>query len=163
MNITITREEYRNLLDLLQIATVVIHAHETGEDPRAEKYDALAQKVLAYSREAGLDSLVEYNAALQVYQPTAAFEETSEATDLIDDFIDDTFWDLLVRRFTDRDLGRAIGGEERLDGLSMTERFSLETPLISRYSNEFDQYGIERLEIVEQSGMVLTTPVKTSD
>jgi hypothetical protein len=163
MNLTLTKEEYRDLLDLLQIAHVVLHAHKTEDDPRAEKYETVMQKILARSREAGLGSLVEYNADLKAYAPTAAFEETSEAAIFLDEFIDDTFWDLLIRRFTDRDLGRTIGGDEILDELGSTERFTLETPLIQKYSAEFDEHGIERLEIVEQGSTASVSPMKTSD
>lgn len=163
MNVEITKEEYRDLLDLLQMAHLVIHAHETEDDPRTEKYDAVMQKILAYSKEAGLDSLIEYSGDMKEYHPTALFEETSEAGDFIDEFVEDSFWDILIRRFTDRDIARTVGGYEQLEGLSMTERFTLETPLIKKYSSEFDEYGLERLEIVEQRSTLLTMPAKTSD
>jgi len=45
----------------------------------------------------------------------------------------------------------------------MTERFTLEAPLIKKYSDEFDEHGIERLEIVEQGSALLTMPAATSD
>jgi len=162
MNIALTNEEFRDLLDMLQIAQVVLHAHKTEDDPRADKYDAVMQKILAVSREAGLENLVEYNTVMKEYHPTTVFEETSEAGTFIDEFVDDTFWDILIRRLTDRDMARTVGGYEQMDDLSEAERFSLEIPLIKKYSNEFDEQGLERLEIVEHDAL-LTLPVKTSD
>jgi hypothetical protein len=162
MNIAITKKEYRDLLDLLQMAHLVIHAHKTEEDPRIEKYEAIMQKILAASVDAGLGNLVEYSADMKAYQPTTEFEDTSEAPDFIDEFADDTFWDLLVRRLTDRDLARTVGEHGQADELSMTERFTLEAPLIKKYSDEIDEHGIERLEIVDQRS-ALVMPVKTSD
>jgi hypothetical protein len=163
MNIDITKEEYQNLLDLLQMAHWIMHGHRTEADPREAKYDVLIQKVYGLAKAMGQDRLVEFDPATNRYSPSAEFENTTEAWEFIDEFTEDMFWDQLIHRLTDRDVARTVGGYEQLDKLSMEERFIAEGPILERYSNEFDETGLDRLEIVEHFGPSLGMPTKTSD
>jgi len=162
MNMEITKEEYRNLLDLLLIAHGVLHAYEAEDNPVAERYEQTIQKIHFFAAAMGFQDLIQLDPDAGGYYPAPKFEETSEAGEVLDAFVDASFWDELIRRFSERDVARGLGGYELLGGLSMTERFALEAPVRSKYSEEFDQHGIERLEIVEHP-QTFAMPVKTSD
>lgn len=149
MNIDMTEEEYRNLLDVLHMAEWVMHAHETEKDPATGPYDQVIQKLYALAKPMGQDHLIEYDADAAEYFATRKFDDTTASWEFIEDFTEETFWDELIHRMTDRDLARKAGGYERLDRLSMKERFSLESPIIEKYSREFEERGLERLEIAE--------------
>jgi hypothetical protein len=149
MNIEISEEEYRHLLDMLQISQWVMHAHETEEEPRTAPYDRIMQKFYALAKEMGQDQLVEYDTSVQQYFLSHEFGETSFSRDLINEFTEDIFWDQLIHRLTERDLARTLGGYDQLDALSTTERFVSEGPITAKYVQEFDERGVERLEIVE--------------
>jgi hypothetical protein len=163
MNMDITKEEYRYLLDLLHMAHWIMHGHRTEADPREAKYDKLIQKIYGLAKAMGQDHLIEYSSSADRYSPSAEFEEITEAWAFIDEFTDDLFWDQLIHRMTERDLSRTFGGYEQLDKLSMQERFVAEGPILERYTNEFDGSGLERLEIVEHFGPSIAMPIKTSD
>lgn len=150
MKIDISKEEYSTLLDLLHMASWVLHAHENEQDPRTEPYDAVIQKFYALAKDMGQERMVTYHADAKKYLPTVEYENTAGSWEFIDDFMDDTFWDELVHRFAERDIARATGGLPEPDKLTMTERFTLEAPVLQKYTREFDEHGIDRLEIVEQ-------------
>lgn len=163
MNVEITKEEYRDLLDLLHIASWVLVAHKTEKDPRTEKYDTVIQKFYALAEEMGSGSLIEHDSHAGKYHPTREFEESSNVMDFIDEFVDHAFWDELIIRLAERDASRQVGGYEQLDLLSHEDRHALEDPLEERYSGEFNENGINRLEIVERFGDDASTPVTTHD
>ncbi len=163
MNIQINKEEYADLVDLLHIAHWVLSAHKTQKDPHIEKYEELIQKFFSLARDMGRDDLIQYNGRMGKFIPSIKFEETSQAWEFIDDFTNDTFWDELSNRLTQRDLERQEGGQENVNRLSMEERFKLEGSILERYSREFSEHGIERLEIVEQFGTAPWGSPKTSD
>ncbi len=84
--------------------------------------------------------------------------------DFVDEFVDHAFWDELIIRFAERDAARQVGGYEQLDLLPRENRHALEDPIEERYSEEFDENGIDRLEIVERFGdREAPKPLKTHD
>ncbi len=152
MNVDITKEEYLDVLDLLHIASWVLVAHKTGDDPRTEQYDRIMQKFYALAAEAGAGDLIEYNSGTRKYYPTRELEESSRTMDFIDEFVDHSFWDELIIRFAERAAARQAGGYEQLNLMSREDQRALEDPLEDRYTEEFNEHGIDRLEIVEQFG-----------
>ncbi len=164
MNVEITKEEYLDLLDLLHIAGWVLVAHKTEKDPRTEKYDAIIQKFYALAGQMGSGDLIEFDPVARKYYPTRKFEEGSNVMDFVDEFVDHSFWDELIIRLAERDAARQVGGYEQLDLLSHEDRHALEDPLEERYSGEFNENGIDRLEIVERFDDHDTSkPVRTHD
>ncbi len=152
MKVEITKEEYRDLLDMLHIAHWVMNAHKTGEDPRTEKYEKLIQKFYSLAGEMGLGGLIEFDSRIGAYFPTKTFDDESRSWDFIDEFVDDTFWDELIDRLTQRDAERQAGGYENLRTLSTEERLALESPIEERYAEEFTENGLNNVAIVEQFG-----------
>lgn len=163
MNIEMTEEEYRDLLDVLHMAEWMMHAHETEKDPASAPYDRIIQKLYALAQPMGQAHLVEYDAESREYFVTRKFDEDSIAWEFIEDFTEETFWDELIHRLTDRDLARKIGGYDRLDNLTMKERFALESPIIEKYSQEFEAQGLERLEIAASPAPMIPKPPETHD
>jgi hypothetical protein len=162
MNIEITKEEYPILVELLYMAERVLTGHKTESDPRSERYEKVVQKFYALAEKQGPGGLVEYDPDLKKYFPGRTVEEASEARKFLSEFADETFWHELMYRFTDRDLERQLGGHENVRKLNMEERFELETPIEEKYAEEFEQHGLDRLEIVERFGPAIAQ-AKTSD
>ncbi len=163
MKIEITQEEYRDLLDLLHIANWILVFHKTKIEPATEKYDAVIQKIYALAAEAGLGNLIEHNPATGKYRPTSAFEDSSNSLKAIDEFVDHSFWDELIIRFAERDASRQVGGYEQLDQLDHQGRHAVLDPIEKRYADEFNERGIDRLEIVEQFGRLMGKSMATHD
>ncbi len=147
MKIHLTSEEYRQLLDLLYIADWVMHAHEVDDSDECADHDLLIQKLYSYAAEAGCPDLVTLDPKHRDYQVSAQFEEETPAHEFIARYDDDTFWDELTERLTERDLEEEQGGQTTT--LSVEEYFRLAAPIREMYEEEFGDQGVARLRIVE--------------
>lgn len=163
MNIELTTKEYRDLLDILHIADVVMSGHRREEDVRTGRHRALIQKLSALAGGEGLDRLISYNESVHKYVPTAEFEQSSPAHVAIHEFGDHLFWDELINRLSVRDAAQIAGGIERLNAMSDTDRQAVEGPIRQRYIGEFAANDVANLAVVERFGIGGGIPVKTSD
>jgi len=161
MNIELSTSEYKDLLDILHIADVVMSGHRREEDKRTKQQRTLIQKLYALAQGEGLNRLIAYNATAQLHVPTAEFEETSVAHRAIDEFSDHLFWDELIGRLTARDASQIAGGMDALNALNDHDRQAMEQPIRQRYIQEFSANGIANLLIVE--GIGGGSLIKTSD
>jgi hypothetical protein len=148
MNIKLTKEEYHSLIEMLQIADWVLHAHKSDETEITHKYRALEQKIFGYAKGFGFAHLIEYVKEHKMYFPTRELEEKSDFMDHIQAFENDSFWDELIERLVDRDLRRDLG-EEAYDSLDLVARFEKRDPYEERYAREFHENGLDRLNILE--------------
>lgn len=145
----LTRDDYLALLTVMQIADWVLHAHKTEETADTQGFRELEQKVFALAPSFGCDQLIEYDEEEQQYFPTAEFDERSPGMELIEDFENESFWNELLERLTERDLVRQLG-EKSLRRLDPETRDQKEEPYIRLYSEEFATHGVDRLEILDQ-------------
>ncbi len=162
MNIELTSKEYRDLLDILHIADVIMSGHRREADTKTDRHRALVQKLYALAPGEGLGRLISRNDRTNAYVPTEEFEHGTVAHVLIDEFGDHLFWDELINRLSVRDAAQAAGGIERLNAMSESERRQTEGPVRQRYIDEFALHGVANLEVVERfdgSGV----SIKTSD
>jgi hypothetical protein len=163
MNIEISAKEYRDLLDILHLADVVMSGHRTEEDKRTEGHRALIQKFYALARVAGLDRLINFDKSEEKYFPTRDFEQSSVAHVVLDEFGDHYFWDELISRLTERDAAQMAGGTVRV-GMNEVDRQHAKGHIRQRYLEEFSANGVANLAVIERfspaEGMTLA---KTSD
>jgi len=147
MQIELTTEEYRQLVDVLYLADWLLTAHKVGDDPRVAMYHQLIQKLYARTQEAGLSHLIEYAAEFDQYFPTRDFESGTPIHEFIDEYDDETFWDELTRRLAERDLVVQMGGWEKVQRLSTEERIRKLGQLEEHYAAEFARFGVENLHL----------------
>ena len=147
MQIELTTDEYRQLVDVLYLADWLLTAHKVGDDPRVELYHQLIQKLYAYTQEVGLSHLIEYAAEFDQYFPTRDFEAGTPIHEFIDEYDDETFWDELTRRLAERDLVAQLGGWEKVQKLSTEERIRKLGQLEEHYAAEFARHGLENLRL----------------
>jgi hypothetical protein len=145
MKINITRTQYRTLLEILEIADWVLHAH-VSERAETKKHREFEQMVFSFAKDFGFEDLVEYDEEMKVRFPTREFEETSRGMDYVREFENDTFWNELVQRLTERDLIRQYG-EERVETMNRRELGEKENQLERRYAEEFYQNGLENVTL----------------
>lgn len=163
MNIELTSKEYRDLLDILHIADMIMTGHRRGEDKRTEGHRALLQKLYAHAGSEGFDRLIRHNQYLNKYEPTDDFEQNTLAHGLVNEFGEHLFWDQLISRLTVRDAAQLTGGAERLDSMSNSDRQHVEEPIRQRYIQEFGTNGVDNLEVIERFTAVEGMPLPTSD
>jgi hypothetical protein len=158
MNITLTAQEYRDLLDILHIADVIMSGHRRERDRRTDPHRTLIQKLYALAHSEGLEQLISRVESANKFIPTRSFEENSVAHAVIDEFGDHLFWDQLITRLAERDAAQAAGGRDRLNGANETE-----DEIRKHYIEEFAKHGISNLAVVEQFSPIGETLFRTSD
>ena len=162
MNIEISTKEYRDLLDILHIADVVMSGHRREDDKRVGRHRALIQKLYALAQGEGLDLLMRHDEREELYsQPE--FEKSSLAHVMIDEFGDHLFWDELISRLSVRDAAQAAGGMDRLNALNDRDRQAAEGPIRQGYIEEFSRNGISNLVVIDRFDIGGNERVKTSD
>jgi hypothetical protein len=164
MNIDISAKEYRDLLDILHIADVVLSGHRRAGDERSVRHRALVQKLYAYAKgQENLDQLINYKESAHAYVPTIEFEENSLAHTLIDEFGDHLFWDELITRLSFRDAAQIAGGIDRLNAMNESERQAVEGPIRQHYLEEFSKNGVANLAVIERFDLGGRVSARTSD
>jgi len=148
MKIDFTEQEYRLLMDLLEMSDWLLHAHFTEEREETEKYSALMQKIYACAEEMGCGNLVEYDDKLNSYFATSEYEESGEYMSFIEEFEEDAFWDGLSHKLAFRDL-LDQEGEEAIENMDMVERAAKLLDLQSWYEEEFNENGLSNIRIVK--------------
>jgi hypothetical protein len=163
MNIEFTADEYRDLLDIVHIADVVLSGHRREPDKRSERHRALIQRLYARAQGEGLGQFMRLDPKTGASIPTPEFEENTLAHVAIEEFGDHLFWDELISRLAVRDAAFAAGGMDRLNALSDSDRQAAEGPVRQGYIEEFSKNGIANLVVIDRFTLGGNEPVRTSD
>lgn len=149
MEMELTKDEYRLLLDMVYVAEWVMTSHKIEEDERVQPYKHVEQKILSYAMGLGLGNLVEHDEKHDEYMPTSEFEEALASTAIVEDYEDDVFWHELCHRLAQRDLIRK-NGLKKIQKMDPMERMMEEDRLAEEYDSEFVENGIENFILVEK-------------
>jgi hypothetical protein len=149
MEIQLTKEEYRLLLDMLHISDWVMNSHKVEEDPKTQPYKRVEQKIMSYAKEFGFENLVEYDNKYDEYNPTSEFEDLESSMAFIEDYEDDVFWDELCHRLAQRDLIREKG-LKKIQAMEPMARMLEEDKIAEKYDSEFVANGIENFIIAKK-------------
>ena len=149
VKIDLTPNEYRLLLDFAFMADWMIHSHHVDGRSDVEEYDMLMQKLYSFAAGMGCGDLVEANRETNEYLPTREFEEKTRATDFIEEYDDDTFWDALISRLAERDVYEQIEVDRR-DSMNIEEYWKRSEPIEEAYYQEFRRNALERLRLVDR-------------
>lgn len=163
MKIEFSTNEYRDLLDILHIADLVMSGHRKEEDKRTERHRSLLQKLYALAAGEGLDRLISFNASANKYVPTGDFEQSTPGHTVIREFEEHLFWDQLIFRLTERDAAQIAGGTDHLIAMNESDRRHVEGTIRQRYIEEFATNGVTNLTVIEQFPADGEMPVETSD
>ena len=147
MKINFTKKQFEILLKLVYMGNWVANAHRTGrdDDKRIEKYEEMQGYLLSFAKEFGLEKYVDIDD--EKMYPSRELEE-DETDELIDEYDGETFWEELIDRFARRDFVQEYG-EEVISKMDTMERIKKDHPFLEKYQDEVHNYGIDRLEIVE--------------
>ena len=143
MKINFTKNEYRLLLDMVEMAEWVLNAHRTDPSDEIEKYSELYQKILSYAKEMGFENLITFDKNLDGYYATFEYEESGHMK-YIEEFEDDVFWEALPHRLAVRDLLSQVG-EKGYTEMEFEERVSKKLELEAIYNKELEENGIDNM------------------
>ncbi len=146
MQIDFSKEEHSTFLEILEIAHWVLFAHRTDEPEDRKTYQEFEQNIFGYAEALGFGDLIMYDEEFEKYFPTREHDENSPARPFIDEFENETFWSELIERLAGRDMLRVLGDTKILK-MTQEERFMAHHDFEEKYEEEFEEHGIERLEI----------------
>ena len=133
MNIELTKNEFRHLLDLVYIGNWILNSIR-GND-RFENYDLIQEKFFALATQNGLPELA------QIYMgrcfPSRAYEEGG-IHDAIVDYEDAVFFDILAEELARRDMSEANLSPDDISEL---------TARMDSYMTEFELNGVEHISL----------------
>ena len=145
MKFDLTEAEYRELVRLAYLGEWIINAPHDPEH-QDEAASLACQRLLAGGKEL---SEIDRDAETTEYFITADVAN-KYYDDHISDYDDHVFWEELCERLAARDLATERGvNPETID---REEDLSALKPIEDRYRKEFEQYGIERMEITDHLG-----------
>lgn len=146
MKVELSKEEYRCLLEALEISNWVLFATKETDPPGRKKYRTLGQKIYSYAKHFGCGELIECDEETKRLHPALELEQTESVQEAIEEFEDDSFWEELLYRFVERDLVRREG-EENVEKMDIDERIAKEAPIEEVYAAEFSEHGLDHLVI----------------
>jgi len=143
MKMDFTKNEYRFLLDMVEMAEWVLNSRKTDSSDEVKEYSEVYQKILSHAKEMGFENLITYDENLDGYYATAEYEE-SEHMRYIEEFEDDVFWEALPHRLAVRDLVEQFGEKKYME-MEFEERVSKILDLEEIYNKELEENGIDNL------------------
>lgn len=147
-NVVFTAGQYENLIKLVYLGNWLVNAIRSGtkEEPRLEKFDNLEDYILSLAKEFDLENLVDYDKKYG-YSASNKLAE-GEVREYIDDYDDDCFWEELKDRLVQRDFVKMYG-QEAVAKMDWQEKFKKQEPFEEKYAKEFEDYGLERLQVID--------------
>jgi hypothetical protein len=148
LSIEFDKKQYEALMRALQITSSV---YDILSDMVDERFDAPADElgdleswVLAKAGEFGMANIIEIFEGKNVLKDDA----TDRYTDDLTAYEEWAFWDVFAHKLADREMAR----RQKKDGapnLSLEELLDLHIELEEKYEKEFDEHGLDHVEIKE--------------
>jgi len=142
MNIQLTKEQLASLVKLVYLGNRM--ANDWRTDDVIEEYDEVESLVLEAAQKHGLGDYVDFDDETKKGIPSGELEEKMAET--VEFYNDNSFWDQLIYRMADRDYARKFG-EEALGEIYTEKGMERERPLVEKYEKEFNDNGLDRVEI----------------
>jgi len=142
MDIPFTKEQYRTLLKIAFLGEWVANARKT--ENFLDDVSDIQQYIFSFAGKFGASELVEKRG--REYDPTEALD--TMLYPITEEHDSRAFWEQLVERLADRDLVKEHGEE----GIGKLDPEEYETQLDERasvYEEEFEAFGLARLQVVE--------------
>lgn len=143
MKISITKKDYRALLEVLFVADWFVDANNVGTYNK--RHESVRKNLLSHYKDMGAEDVIEFDEVLDNYYPTREFDQHLH-DQYIDTYNEITFWHELIDKLAERDVVNSIGIEKyrKLDGL---DRVNLVEDQKEKYAAEFNKHGLDRVRI----------------
>ncbi|MBB5350000.1 hypothetical protein HNR46_000221 [Haloferula luteola] len=148
MHLRFTEQELATLVEMVSLAAdVASWNRKPGSDDGVSAYDSLENKILEKAHNTGLSDAIEWDEEKQRFQVKPEAQDRSFFRECYEEFRNESFWEDLVLRLSDRDLARQIG-LANWEKLSEEQRRERTADLEKRYWDEFSKNGIERVAVI---------------
>lgn len=155
LQINLTKEQYRKILDAIYISDWVLNSYRLGQGRERflDEFSQLEQSFFALAEDFGYGDFVEWDNEAKQYFLTMAFDQAMEAKGgsyhYIDEFEEHIFWEALCERLARREIEEQMGCKE-FAAKSPFERYRLIEELTVKYHTEFKKNGLKNLRIQKE-------------
>jgi hypothetical protein len=150
MHLRFNNDELSTLAEMLTLACwATFWNHKQGADEGVARFDDMLEKILSRMQHNGLSAEVENDPERQRLRLRKDKEEASFYAQCYDEMRAETFWDELVIRMAERELGKRYDKSE-LDAMDEQRRKEVTAPIAKRFWKEFTTNGLENLHVVSK-------------
>jgi hypothetical protein len=148
MHLRLSDQELATLVEMVSLAANVAswNQKESAND-QVSAFEDLESKILEKAGHSGLGDWIEFDEETQRFRVKQEREEQLFYHECYDEFRNESFWDELAVRMSDRDLARAIGFAV-WEKLSEEERRARTVNWEKRYWEEFSKCGVDHVCVV---------------
>lgn len=139
VEVSLSVEQCRKLIELAYLGEWMLNAHHTDEH-QDEAATQLVQHLLSSVEIEGVETDPETGRKFLVAEWDTLLQERK-----ISDYDDHTFWEELTERLAERDLAKRTG--QRIEDIDRDDDLIELKPLEERYHHEFEEHGLDRLQI----------------
>lgn len=148
MHLRFTDEELSTLAEMLTLACwATFWNHKPNSDEGVTRFDDMLEKILTRMQHNGQGDEVELDPDRQRLRLRKDKEDGSFYAQCYDEMRSETFWEELVARMAERELGKKYKPEQ-LNALSEEERKKIAEPVTKKFWEEFSRNGIGNLHVV---------------
>jgi len=151
MHLRLSNQELATLAEMASLAANVASWNQkasTGTQLKA--FETLESKIVEKAGHNGFSEWVEFDEERQCFQIRADTPKPLFFQECYEEFRNESFWDELAIRLSERDLARSLGNET-WEQLSEEQRRSRTKDLEKRYWDEFSKRGVERIRLINPS------------
>ncbi|BCS95915.1 hypothetical protein DSLASN_15470 [Desulfoluna limicola] len=149
MLLNISKEEYRLLVEMVQVADYVMHSHELEESDATADYREFRKKIFSHHKKMGLEKLFTFSEKHNDYIETEESLTDSRHMAILDNFVENEFWAQLSQRLAMRDLFEEEEDEEAIKQMGSEVLMEKLGEMSVKYNEEFEAHGLERIGIKE--------------
>lgn len=139
VELSFSQEQYRKLIELAYLGEWMLNAHH-ADDHQDDSATQLVQQLLTALDIEGVETDPETGRKFLIAEWDTLLQERT-----ISDYDDHTFWEELTERLAERDLAKRTG--QRVEDIDRDEDLIELKPIEERYRHEFEEHGLERLQI----------------
>ncbi len=147
MEFKLTKKELETLVELAVMSDWVMTSNDAEEDNRKTPYVKLLKKIYKFAHENGCEKQIHFQEDTKDYYPDHDWEEEAQATKFIQEFEENTFWDELLDRLSKEAMEKRFQNDLPKD---FDEQFEAYAEIYGQFEEEFESYGLNRLQIVEE-------------
>ena len=152
MHLRLSDQELATLVEMVSLAANVASWNQKEEaNDQVAAFETLESKILEKAGHSGFGDWIEFDEENQRFRVKQEVEERLFYHECYDEFRNESFWDELAVRLSDRDLARAIGFEN-WEKLTEEERRARTGAWEKRYWEELSKRGVERLAVITPPG-----------
>ncbi|MCR4311185.1 MAG: hypothetical protein NUV54_01270 [Candidatus Taylorbacteria bacterium] len=148
MKINLTKKQYWNFVRATYMADWMANAICDGDMKQDDGIKEIRNYIFSFGKEMGLEKYMGYDEELGSYYATLEMDDEPSVRSLIKRYDEDVAWDEIIERLGERDFRRKYSIEE-IKKMTDEERFTKRMECEEVWGREFEENGIERLEILK--------------